>query len=229
MLASTVGELVTLFRSEVDDPVRFGDDEGSLLWKPFEVLAYFNEGADRVLKKTETLYRQVALPVTAGARLVKLPVYVRHIRDAYLRSNRRRLDEINTNNQARYLASSDYGRPMLLNDDTPGEPTAYTRDFSAKGLWLDRVPQANDFIDIQCSAILAEPLTLEDDLPVTDAEDQRLILTFMKYRAYAKQDADTFDLQRSESHRIEFDRHLAERAVDLRNVRRAPGTVQIEW
>lgn len=229
MLASTVAELITLFRSEVDDPVRFDGEEGDLLWKPFEVLAYFNEGADRVLKKTETLYRQVALPVTAGSRLVKLPVYVRHIRDAYLRSTRRRIDEINTNDQARFFAASDYGRALLLSDDVPGEPTAYTRDFNAKGLWLDRVPQADDFLDIQCSAILAEPLTAEDDLPVTDAEDQRLILTFMKYRAYRKHDAETFDLQRSDTYKAEFDAHLLDRTADLRSVRRAPGVVQINW
>ncbi|MBT9153396.1 MAG: hypothetical protein DDT39_00053 [Firmicutes bacterium] len=229
MLASTVGELITLFRSEVDDPVRFEGDDGALLWKQADALAYFTEGLDRVLKRTETLYRQAALPVVAGQRLVRLPPTVRHIRDAVLRSTRRQLYEINANDPARFFAASDYGRSLLVADDSPGAPTAYTRDLNANGLWLDRVPPAADTIDIQFSAVLAEPLGLDDDLPVTDAEDQRLVLTFMKYRAYAKQDADTVDLRRSELFRVEFERHLSERAVDLRNVRRAPGTVRIEW
>lgn len=229
MLASTVNELVTLFRSEVDDPVRFEGDEESLLWKQSDALAYFNEGIDRVLKRTEVLYRQVALPVIAGQRLVKLPTFVRHIRDAVLRSTGRPIDELNANDPARFLSTSDYGRPLLVADNAPGEPTAYTRDFNAKGLWLDRVPQVNDFIDIQCSAILSEPLGLDDDLPITDAEDQRLVITFMKYRAYRKHDVEAQDLQRSEAYKVEFDRHLLERVADLRNVRRAPGTVRMEW
>lgn len=228
MLASTVNELIALFRSDVDD-VMLGSDDENLLWKQADALAYFNEGLDRVLKKTETLYRQTALSVTANVRLVKLPPYVRHIREAVLRSTGERLDELNTNDPARFMSSTDYGSPVLVADSTPGLPTAYTRDMSAKGLWLNRIPAAADTIDIQCSAIMSEPLGLEDDLPITDAEDQRLVITFMKYRAYRKHDTETYDLARSNEYKAEFDEHSRERAAELCSVRRAPGTVRMEW
>lgn len=229
MFATTVNELVTLFRSEVNDRDKFDGDPDSLLWKPADVLAYFNEGLNRVLKRTEALYREIPLKVTAGQRLVRLPASVRHIREARLRSTFSPLREVNTNDPARYMSASDYGLPTLTLNASPGEPSAYTRDFSAKGLLLNTVPVADDFIDIQCSVILTEPLTLEDDLPITDDEDQRLVITYMKYRAYAQHDVETYDLQRSTQYRAEFDRDLAERVADLRSVRRAPGTVRMEW
>lgn len=229
MLAESVSDLLKLAREELDDVVQFQGDDDHTLWKTPLLLAYCTEGTDLVAKKTEGLYRALVLRIVAGQRLVRLPGYVRHIRSAALASTGEPLREINLNDPARFLSATDYGAPTSLLDDSPGVPSAYTRDYSAKGLLLDRAPQTDDGIDIQCSVTLAEPLALDDDFPLTDPEDQRLVLTFIKYRAYGKHDADTYDLQRAIQYRDEFMSDLSARAVDLRSVRRAPGAVRMDW
>lgn len=229
MLAETVADLIALLRQEIDDVVQFNGDDEHTLWSQSLLLTYCTEATDRVAKKTEALYRVLPLKIVAGQRLVRVPGYVRHIREARLVSTGETLNEMNLNDPARYMASTDYGLPVFVQDQTVGVATAYTRDYSNRGLLLNRTPGNDDTLEAQCSVTIAEPLSLSDDFPLTDAEDQRLVLTFMKARAYSKHDADTYDLQRALAYREEFESGLRERTAELRSVRRAPGTVRMEW
>ena len=76
---------------------------------------------------------------------------------------------------------------------------------------------------------LGMPLMEGMPLPLREIADQRLSLTYMKYLAYSKHDAETYDLGRATSYKNQFDMALLDREVELRRNRRRPGTVRMDW
>lgn len=230
----TTDELNTTFRREVGDQVNPNASpdvavDSDCLWKDDEIYGYATEAADALAKETEELFKIVQLAVVIGEQVVKLPRYVLKIRSARLVVRNRALVPQNTNAEL-YYVRSDYGLPTSLSMfSSTGSPTAYIRDYKRGALLLVPKPTEDDILELQCSVTLTTPLLAGMMLPFLDVEDQRLLLHYTKYLAYAKQDADTMDLKRSLGFKQQFDDGALARGLSLRKYRRGPGVVRMEW
>lgn len=233
MLAFTTDDFNKVFRAEVGDSIVDvnGSDEDRL-WKDWEVYGYMTEAISRVMSETATTMRLIELPVLQGQREVRCPFYIEEIRLITRKSDNRKVEPYNTN-EGGYGVRHDYGlridgQDMLLNTEQ-GQPRGFVRDYMPGFLHLIPVPSENDTLVVQCEVKLSMPLEAGMPLPLAEIEDQRLALEWMKARAYRKHDAETEDLVRANSAETWFKAEVINRAAKLRNNRRKPGVVRMEW
>jgi hypothetical protein len=228
----TTDELNARFRLDVADPLEGVDDteaDSESLWKEHEIYDYMTEAADAVARDTRGLYKLLELPVSAGESKVVLPRSVLELRLARLVGQNRIVFDANQNDIAYGARVCDYGEWLPLSGfNATGTPRMYARDRVKKALVLSPVPTQDDTLECQCVVTLATPLLCGMPLPFLERPDIRLMLHFMKYLAYAKQDADTLDLARSESFKSRYDAEATEREVTLRRQRRMPSPIRME-
>lgn len=141
----------------------------------------------------------------------------------------RELDVTNQNEVMRGQVVCDYGMQFVGGGRARGTPQTLARDRERKAVVLAPTPVQNDTLELQCSVTLTTPLLCGMPLPFLERPDIRLMLTYMKYLAYAKQDADTLDLTRSNTFKAQFDMGAEDRAVELRRQRRQPSPIRMEW
>lgn len=222
MLAFTADELLTVFRAEVSDQA------DPPLWADSELYVWVTEAWDAMLKKTELQFKVIQLPVVANEQKVPLPASVLNIRSARLVETNTLLSPANTNT-AGFATRNDYGMTTVEMFGGTGRPGAYVRDYERRALRLIPTPNADMTLEIQCTTTVSAPLQAGMLLPSADAEDQRLVLHFIKWRAYAKHDADTESLVRARYYEDAYRRGVEDRASSLRNQRRTPGVIRMEW
>lgn len=232
MLAADADGLVRLFRSEVDDRITDsqGRDNGNL-WKSWELYAYLTEAADRLLKDVQPGQRVLRLPYSAGSSAVSLPAKVLHIHSVRTVDDNRLLRPANANDMT-YPATDDYGRTQVGHSalfEGTGQPSVYVRDYERRALRLVPAPAFAGTLELQVSVTVGVPIEPGGDLPTQDAEEQRLLLHFMKWRAYEKQDAETQDMPRAKHYENAYRFGAMERESALRNMRRTPGVIRMEF
>lgn len=235
MYATTTDELNLVFRSDVTDPLEGVSDtepDSECLWKNADVYRYMTAAFDALLRDTGVQYKVLNLTVMADSPYVTLPMSVLEIRSAYLTVAKRELEPLNLNDRSGVLRR-DYGlvRPFgsPVYDDSTGTPFSYVRDYARKQLRLSPIPVADDVLEIQCTATISIPMMEGMLLPVREVPDLNLALMYMKYMAYAKQDADTLDLVRSSDFKAQFDEGAKVRKGKLLNQRRTPGVIRPQW
>lgn len=230
---TSVDELLKRFRREVDDPLEGYDDshpDSESLWKTHELLQYMNEAVDATAKRTLGLLKTVTLPYKAGNPVVPLPSCILHLRGVLDSASKSQLAEKSFDTPG-LDPNTDYG--VVHAAGVPGQgsgtPYWYTRDFERRALVLTPAPAADGALELHCAVTLSVPLSCGVQMPFEDYEDQRLVLSFMKSLAYAKQDADALDLSRSQAFRAEWERGVYTRSADVLNMRRPPGVIRMNW
>lgn len=229
----TTDDVITQFRSDVDDPLRgtAATPDVDSLWKLKDVAFYLNAAASKVARETYVLRRTIDLPVTAADPFVKLPASapVVTIYRAYLNTARRTIDERNLDEPAgRQL---DYDLP-LFNDDSwstaTGTPSVYNREYKDGYLRLSPTPIANDTLTIT-AAFDAPSLSSGMPMPFKTYDDIHLVLLWMKKLAYSKKDVDTYDPRKAADAEGEYNRRVIDRRYAVERERRAPGAVRFSW
>lgn len=224
MLFATTTECLIKWRSEVDD-----EASDVPLWTDTEAYSYMSEAADKVAKDIEGGYKLINLPITAGDYLFRLSPNVLNIRAVRVVSNSKLLTHANYNELGNNL-TSDYGLSVTnVVIGRTGSLMYYVRDYAPGKLLLVPAPNVDDTLEIQCTTTQAIPLEAGMVMPFMDTTDQRLLLTWMKKLAYEKQDTDTMDLTRAELFEKQYMAGALERKSALRNYRRSPRPVQMEW
>lgn len=233
MLAYTSDDLAKLFRAEVGDSIT--DTQGrdnDRLWKDWEVYSYMTEAVSAVMSRTDTRQKLMELPVIRGQRDVRCPSYIEEIRSIARKSDGARLTSYGANAES-FGCRDDYGMATNgwsdLNGTASGPIDSYVRDYASGFLRLVQIPNRDDTLLVQCVVKLSVPLECGMPLPILDVEDQRLALEYMKARAYRKHDAETEDLRRAVSAEQWFETKVEERKSHLRNIRRPPGVVRMNW
>ena len=214
----TTDDMLDTFRREVADPLEGVDasaPDSENLWKNAEILGYMTEAADAVARDTKSLYRTLVIPIDAGEATAPIPRAVLDIKLATL-SDGREVAPSNQHEQAPRFT----GR---------GRPQTFTRERERGVLTLAPAPLVADTLTLECSVTLSTPLLCGMPLPFREWPDQRLMLHFMKYLAYAKHDADTLDLTRSEAFLQLYQAGVRDREVEVRRERRLPSPVAMEW
>lgn len=229
MFATTTDDLAKIFRSEVDDPIALtvAPLDADRLWKDADVYQYMTEAGDAVARFVDGIYKILQLPLTAGVQLVPLPKHVLHVREARLVTAQLRLKPLNIN-EAANMAGDDYGIRVQNQFWTmTGVPRYFVRDYDRRGILLAPIPTSADTIEMQCTGTLGAPLQAGMMLPFAEAPDLRLMLLYMKYLAYRKHDAETYDRELSDSFKKQFDYDAMMRKELLESYRRTPGTIDM--
>ena len=227
----TVDQLIEDFRSDVYDRADFDDQNVArdALWSDTDVVRYINSACARLASDTLALRRRYEFPVAAGNPLVRFPYD--EILDALTVSfvvpgagRRRDLRQFDIDEG---ICKDDYGQQFYTHPDLDavGMPTHFTRDYDNRFMRLWSVPHLPGVLHAQ-AIVLPQPVYVGMPLPFTARQDLDLLLMWMKKLAYAKQDADTLDLARSEAFEAEYRRYMPDRRSEIDRVRRAGGIVR---
>jgi hypothetical protein len=224
MLALDTTELARVFRSEVDDPLKADCGDEDCLWKDSDVYYYMTEAFDAVMRGVGGVAGQVSVPYAIGQSTITLPKKVFEISSAWLASGK----ALRITN----LSDAGYNRQFPERELDLGKvdiPDSFMTENGYNRGVLYPAPSEAGTLNIMGRFTLAFPLEAGMPVPLRDIPDQRLVLTYMKYLAYAKHDAETYDLGRSSRYQSEFDVKIMDREVELRRNRRRPGTVRMDY
>lgn len=224
MLAATATELASIFRSEVDDLLQDSCGDEDCLWKNSDVYTYMTEAVDAVMRGTGGVGGQIRVDYALGQAVIALPKKVLQVSAAWLADGQTL--------RVTSLADAGYDRNFEayeLDMTQTGTPGTLMTEYGYDKCAFYPLPDAAGTLTITGRFTLSMPLQEGVPLPIRDIADQRLALVYMKSMAYAKHDAETYDLGRSQAYRAEFDTRILDREVELRKLRRPPGTVKMNW
>lgn len=230
MPAVTVDDLIADFRSDVFDTPDV-DDAGvarDALWSDRDVLRYINSACAQLARDTLALRKRFSIAVNADEPLVRFPYdeildVITAQYDMTLYGGTRFLDAFDIDEG---IWRDDYGlrRHTMPNLESKGTPAYYTRDYDNLFLRLYPIPQVAGTLVVHAYVVPTE-LYAGVPLPFQSFTDRELLLLWMKKLAYAKQDADTLDLNRSLSFADEYKRAAVDRRSELDRIRRPSGGV----
>jgi hypothetical protein len=232
ILPKTTDDLLNRFRSDTQDileGVSVDEPDSENLWSNQDLLQYMTEAADAVARDTKSLYKTFELPVVANTATVKLPAQIIEIRLARIPAQNVVLDPLNQNQMAAGY-TSDYGNFVHSGVFTSkGRPRWYVHDREPKSLVLMPIPTTDDILELNCVVTINVDLDCGMLLPFRELPDIRLMLAYMKYLAYSKQDADAASQPKAEKFQAYYEQKVSDRESEKRRERRAPTPMRMEW
>lgn len=220
MLAQTTDELAAVFRTEVDDPLQATCGDEDCLWSDASVYRFMTEAADAVARAVQRNKKALVLPYLAGAEFVAVPKNVQHLMTVRIAGNGASVKPM--------TAEEAFDR-LYADAVAVGEPRCYFWEIDQRKLILWPRPADAGSLAVFAETRLGYPLESGLPLPFSDPPEQRLMLTYMKARAYEQQDAETLDLNRAKEFQDQFDSASKNREVENRKFTRPVGTVQMDW
>lgn len=226
----TTEELLTQLRSDLDDPLLPGDgqypDEDSL-WADAELLQYIDEA------QKEFAVRTLAIPdsstyvstVTANSPWVTIDENIVEIRVGYLTTAKHEVSPTTLVDIERGFGDSDYNTVSFSDwRNATGTPRYAVTDLEAGKARLVPTPTANDMIEW---SVYRLPATISEDCDDPEIESQYHyhLLTYAKFKAYMKQDAEVFDPGKAQIYRQEWEDVLIEADSRQKVKRRTLGVV----
>lgn len=208
-------DLLDLFRKQVSD------EEKPFLWDDVERLQYLIDAQDTFVRKMGGFsdYSTSALTdiqVTKGQPLSKFSKYILRIRSIKLLTQRRNvtmISEADLKTKARGgegIGSmlTDYGMlsPSLLYlDDLDIGPVYYAViGVQDNALRWHRVPDQNDIARMHIYRLPYPRMKDEESCLEIDEQHHIALIMWMKYLAYSKEDAETYDRDLAEINRVGF-------------------------
>ncbi len=201
----TSDELLELFRNDVTDI------EPDYLWSDAEAWNYMDDAHKTFVRLTggiaDSTSALTQVPIVTGEATARVSPLILKFRTAYLLSNGARLRVMNDQDLPD-AASADYGaRWTSMNPNMPGTVEAIVVGVE-RGLvrWV-RVPMADDTCQLSVYRMPLEAVTTGYEFPEIGEEHVVNLLYWMKYRAYGKQDAETFDRGRRDENKKLFEEY----------------------
>lgn len=197
-------DLYNTFRSDVVDVAK------PYLWSDDEVWGYMNDAYRMFVRLTggvaDFTSDVCAVSAVAGEPLAALSPSILRIMSATRRSDFQPIEVINSTDIAK-MRSQDYGQvKRLLMDNSQGVVRYMVQGMKPDLVRWVQIPAVADTIDLVVYRMPIGMIT-GDGQEFTDVDpDHHLhLLDWMKYLAYKKHDADTFDPQASASGKAEFE------------------------
>lgn len=197
-------ELIDLFRTDAADTAE------PYLWSTPELVTYIDaaqralvRGFGGIMDRTSAL---TAIALEAGVSTVPKPKGVLRVEGATLLTARRKL-EINPANR------------VALHDLVPGDVRALITDADDKIYLLDAIVQQPDTLQLSVRRLPLKRVLDEDAALEVDDVHIDGLLVGVKAKAYAKQDAETFDRAKSERYEQEFRGYIATTELEVRATR----------
>lgn len=220
MLAQTTDQLAVVFRTEVDDPLRDECTDTDCLWSDASIYRFMTEAADAVARAVQRNKKTAYVSYLAGAEYVRIASSIQHLITVRIASSGARVLPMTAEE-----AFDRFQEPEVA----VGEPRFYFWESNQRRLELWPRPADDGTLAMFVETRLGYPLEAGLPVPFSEVPEQRLMLTYMKARAYEQQDAETLDLDRAREFQAQFDNASKDREVEHRKFTREPGTVQMNW
>jgi hypothetical protein len=198
------GELLNLFRCDVVDDVE------PYLWTDLEAYQYMNDAYFMFVRLTGGIAdgssSVTQLTATTGEATTPIDDSIMRVRTVRNTSNSNRPVEVINVQDIDILTTEDYGIVHNISQiDTPGRPEymvigeedGYVR-------WVN-VPDADYVMQLVVERLPTIPITREKERFTGVRQEHHFhLLKWMRHLAYRKQDADTFNLVKSDQERDDF-------------------------
>lgn len=195
-------ELLTAFRAEVVD------EEEPYLWSDEDIFRYMNEAQLMLCRKAQGISDSTSdvakVSITSGEESSTLDERVLKVRGAQLVSNGRPLRLLNYED-LQFEQVSDYGMQQISAlPSRPGPVKAMIVGMEDHLVqWVD-IPQEDDEVRLVIYRLPIETLNDFDQELEVDARHHNSLLWWMKALAFQKQDAETFDRNKSNENELRF-------------------------
>lgn len=176
-MAYTVGDLLEIFRREVDDPTYFSDaglPQGNTLWSNYQLIQMLDEAqriwAERTLGFKD--YTTFTLDIIAGENVVDYDPRIIKIERADLVSAKERLALMSMEEFSQAAYYDDYGRAIraAIDGDRTGTPRVLITDAGADTMIVWPKPTEDDTVTLYVRRRPLSTLTAAtDDLEVPEA------------------------------------------------------------
>ncbi len=231
-----VDQLIADFRSDVYDraDVDASGTPRDTLWSPEDVLRYANSALAQWARDTLFVRRNMSVPVVAGkARYYAGNEVLEIIRAGLVlgtdpTARPRNLVKFDLDGGC---ISDDYGLMYFTAfdiDNRRGPGRGITFDYDPSYLRLYPIPDETGWLHMTL-AVYPTPVQCGMPLPSDNPRDIHLLLLWMKYLAYGKQDADTLDLDRSQSFYNQYRNQVIDRLHEVDHTRRDAGVMRPRW
>lgn len=217
-------DLYKLFRQDVVDL------EAPYLWSDLEVFTYMDDAQLMFARYgvgigDVTTTNVVRVPVAAGEEFACIHESILTIRKAELASTNRPLAIMNLLEGPHY--DTDYG--MIFNGSTehlpgPVRGIVVGEEYN-KVRWVS-VPEQNDEVVLSVYRLPINQITNKNQEFEIRREHHYCLLDWMKARAYAKQDAETFDRTKSAQHEQRFMDYCEKAKAEWERYKHKPREIQ---
>ena len=197
------GELLTLFRLEVDDAAE------PFLWSDDEFFVYLNEAQDLHVRLTggiaDRRSTMTKISYKAGDQFKKYDKRILRIKGAFNETGRIIKIQNLDNFESSYL-EDDYGSRITagLDDTRTGVVESAVNDVEQFELQLYPIPEDEGWIRLYVYRRPLEEITGRNNEPEITSYYHLNLLNWVKYKAYMKQDVETFDGPRAADFRKAF-------------------------
>lgn len=204
------GELFDAFQSDVTDT------NGTRFWSTSEVYRYMNDAYRMFVRLIggipDFTSTATEVPIVLGEPVGVLDPVILKITKAQRLSDSKEITIINYTDLARLSTSpNDYGRIQPLVLDLEQGPVSYGIIGMQRNTirWV-KVPAVDDTANLLIYRLPFQRITGADqEFEDVDEDHHIAFLDWMKYRAYGKQDADSFDARKSEEYKQSFEKYCA--------------------
>lgn len=234
----TSDQMIEDFRSDVFDKAKDADgNTRDTLWSDAEVLRYINTALARYAVDTLAFRQRFTIAFEGGKATAYFPVEIlEEVRVDYTPTTTPPTPPYSTRTLTKFdidegVLKDDYGLRYITPIDMAnrtGSPRWYTRDYDPNFLRIYPISPEPGSMTIYASVV---PMEVQEGMPtpITSFIDRDNVMCYVKYLAYAKQDADTLDLRRSAEFKAMYDEKAGERRDQLDRDRRRGGTVASRW
>jgi hypothetical protein len=204
-------ELLGIFRDEVSDTL------APYLWSDALVYAYIDDAQKQFCRDAFGIEdaRSFRLTLAANTEWYALPPQVLTLLGAY---------DATTGQPIPILTRAEASAKRLLFDGRTGPLRALVKDMQ-KG-FLRAYPKSNDVGSVSLETTrLSEAVGAGDDFEIDEVHHLNLLM-WVKYRAYSKQDAETYDPVKATSHKQMFADYCRESKIEHGRLTRNVAVVQ---
>jgi len=222
----TYDDLATLFRFAVDDT-----DADDPLWSDSELNSYMDGAQKEFARRTDYFSDASTAAITqiayvADDTLIALDPRVTKIRSAKLITGKSKLEPVKYTDMESHISNpSDYHSPAEYSsqldwEDATGTPRYLITDIETNKVRLSPIPVIADTVQMMVYRLPLEDINdTFQTLEVVEEDYQRGLLFYMKYMAYLKNDADTYDERLANTALANHENFIEKARADLRRVR----------
>ena len=221
---ATPAELLVLFREDVDDQSG-GVGGADFLWSDSEFYRYLDRAQKEFVRRTKILKTATVtaitdIVVTATDPLVTPDANVLHPVRAKLLLETSPLTIVPFEEVDQGFRTNDYGFQLSTNwEIATGTPRLLITNWDETVWRLVPIPVRNDTLKLIATYLPVTDITAatKDAAPaVPILDDQLILMDYVKYLAYRKQDADVYDLTLSDTFLDSFTRDTNDRKIALK-------------
>jgi len=206
---SIAEDIVGIYRSDTGDTVQ------PYLWSDEECFEYLGDAYQQYVKLSggvpDFLSDELAVAVSTGERIVDLHPSILKVIAGFRESDGGFVEVFNVEDAAKHEM-----QPARLMANAPGPVNYMILGVAPDKALLVDTPVVDDVIKLHVMRMpLDSEVTSSSTLPDVPARHRRSLVTWMKHRGYAKQDADAFDPAASEKAEVDFSRYCGSVKAEL--------------